>query len=198
MLAEEYCFLWIDWWPMCMTRTEWSGWMQAVGALLGLSVAIWVSGSGARLEKRSAVIQARAFARELIVGISGMLYSAKNNERGSLIISISLIKELIALNQSIQPGRMDKEAMSAFINLRLYAAAVLVAAEFYRDDPIPEKLIDFQRMMNYYHGLTKVNVELLHKKHNSVPAESFNVESTIANLYSVADAVREFVKKMPP
>lgn len=181
-----------------MTRTEWSGWMQAVGALLGLGVAIWVSGSGARLEKRSAVIQARAFARELIVGISGMLYSAKNNERGSLIISISLIKELIALNQSIQLGRMDKEAMSAFINLRLYAAAVLVAAEFYRDDPIPEKLIDFQRMMNYYHGLTKVNVELLHKKHNSVPAESFNVESTIANLYSVADAVREFVKKMPP
>lgn len=38
--AQEYCFLWIDWWATCMTKAEWSGWMQAIGAALALVVAI--------------------------------------------------------------------------------------------------------------------------------------------------------------
>lgn len=35
---QEYCFLWIDWWPMCMTKSEWSGWMQAIGVLATLFI----------------------------------------------------------------------------------------------------------------------------------------------------------------
>lgn len=38
--AQEYCFLWIDWWPVCMTKSEWSGWMQVIGALSALGIAI--------------------------------------------------------------------------------------------------------------------------------------------------------------
>ena len=37
--AQEYCFLWIDWWATCMTKAEWSGWMQAIGAALALLAA---------------------------------------------------------------------------------------------------------------------------------------------------------------
>lgn len=38
--AQEYCFLWIDWWPMCMTKGEWSGWMQVLGSIVALAIAI--------------------------------------------------------------------------------------------------------------------------------------------------------------
>lgn len=38
--ATEYCFLWIDWWPMCMTKPEWSGWMQVAGAFIAI---MWAS-----------------------------------------------------------------------------------------------------------------------------------------------------------
>ncbi|MFP5444340.1 MAG: hypothetical protein ACLGIY_12240 [Betaproteobacteria bacterium] len=38
--AQEYCFLWIDWWATCMTKTEWAGWMQAIGAVTALGIAI--------------------------------------------------------------------------------------------------------------------------------------------------------------
>lgn len=38
--AQEYCFLWIDHWSMCMTKAEWSGWMQAGGSALALAIAI--------------------------------------------------------------------------------------------------------------------------------------------------------------
>lgn len=42
--SPEYCFLWIDWWPMCMTKTEWSGWVQAIGAVAAIAIgagAVW-------------------------------------------------------------------------------------------------------------------------------------------------------------
>lgn len=29
--AQEYCLLFIDWWPMCMTKSEWAAWLQFLG-----------------------------------------------------------------------------------------------------------------------------------------------------------------------
>ena len=41
--AQDYCIFWSDyWWWMCMTKAEWSGWMQAMGAVLALAIAIGV------------------------------------------------------------------------------------------------------------------------------------------------------------
>ncbi len=37
---QEYCLLWINWWPTCMTKSEWSGWLQFVGSILALFIAI--------------------------------------------------------------------------------------------------------------------------------------------------------------
>lgn len=39
--AQEYCFLWIDWWPMCLTKSEWSGWVQSIGVLVAMC-APWI------------------------------------------------------------------------------------------------------------------------------------------------------------
>lgn len=38
--AQEYCLFWSDWWPLCMTKSEWSGWMQFFGAISALIIAI--------------------------------------------------------------------------------------------------------------------------------------------------------------
>lgn len=40
--APEYCILSIDHWSTCMTKAEWSGWMQFSGSILALIVAIFV------------------------------------------------------------------------------------------------------------------------------------------------------------
>jgi len=60
MPAPEYCFLWIDWWPLCMSKSEWSGWAQAIGAIVALGVAIALP-ARARL-------QTRQDAKEMIIG----------------------------------------------------------------------------------------------------------------------------------
>lgn len=40
--AAEYCFLWIDHWSLCMTRAEWSGWVQALGSVAAIVFAVWL------------------------------------------------------------------------------------------------------------------------------------------------------------
>ncbi|MGF6211820.1 hypothetical protein [Comamonas sp. 4034] len=61
--AQEYCLLWGDlqinsWWS-CMTKSEWSGWMQAIfGALAILSsalLAIWIANRERRIAGKDAL-----------------------------------------------------------------------------------------------------------------------------------------------
>lgn len=42
-ITLEYCLLAIDWWPLCMTKGEWSGWMQAIGTVLAILAAVGVA-----------------------------------------------------------------------------------------------------------------------------------------------------------
>lgn len=39
MPTPEYCLFWVDWWPICMTKGEWSGWVQAVGSVIAIMAA---------------------------------------------------------------------------------------------------------------------------------------------------------------
>jgi len=40
---QEYCLLWIDSWATCMTKGEWSGWMQALGAVAAIAGAFVIA-----------------------------------------------------------------------------------------------------------------------------------------------------------
>lgn len=40
--TPEYCFLWINHWATCMSRSEWASWAQAIGAIAGIGAAIYV------------------------------------------------------------------------------------------------------------------------------------------------------------
>lgn len=71
--APEYCFLWIDWWPMCMTKAEWSGWVQAIGSIAAILVAVKVASQQheravqAKRDEEADRIEARA---QLLLGIA--------------------------------------------------------------------------------------------------------------------------------
>ncbi|MGJ7544340.1 hypothetical protein [Variovorax sp. LT1R16] len=43
MTVPEFCFLWLDWWPFCMTKSEWSGWAQAIFSVAAIVAAVWIS-----------------------------------------------------------------------------------------------------------------------------------------------------------
>lgn len=65
----DFCFLWIDHWSTCMTKSEWSGWAQAFGAVLAImgaiAVAWWQENARALESKQLAIIQVRNAAGTL-------------------------------------------------------------------------------------------------------------------------------------
>lgn len=61
MPTPEYCLLFIDWWPMCMTKAEWSGWAQAIGAMIALGIAIWLPAKARRNARRDSKIAVLSF-----------------------------------------------------------------------------------------------------------------------------------------
>jgi hypothetical protein len=39
--VQEYCLFWSDfWWWMCMTKTEWAAWVQAIGVIAALLIPV--------------------------------------------------------------------------------------------------------------------------------------------------------------
>lgn len=46
--VAEYCFLYVEHWSTCMTKSEWASWAQALGSILALAVSLAVGWYAAR------------------------------------------------------------------------------------------------------------------------------------------------------
>ncbi|MDQ0012950.1 hypothetical protein J2W23_001329 [Variovorax boronicumulans] len=78
MPTPEYCLLAIDWWPLCMTKAEWSGWIQAFGSVLAIAGAYWVGErqSGAALRQQHLLAErTESERRKAIVAIAAAAQS---------------------------------------------------------------------------------------------------------------------------
>lgn len=172
--AQEYCFLGINWWPTCMTKAEWSGWMQAIGSVVALAIAIWLAGSPERSERRHTVVKARAFARGLTECVHGMRISIQLDQIGVLIMSMAALHEIIAIGQSIRLELLPKDALQALVNLRANSAQVLIAAKEYQSRPTPENGKEFNAMLGHYASIITKYSDELNKRHNGVRAGDFD------------------------
>lgn len=41
--TQELCLLWIQWWPLCMSRSDWASWVQAIGTVAAIVFAVRVA-----------------------------------------------------------------------------------------------------------------------------------------------------------
>lgn len=73
--AAEYCFLAKQdrWWTVCMTKAEWSGWMQAFGSVFALAVAIALPS----IHARSANAKNFLMAKHCLMNHLGVLYAIR-------------------------------------------------------------------------------------------------------------------------
>lgn len=62
--AQQYCLLWIDWWPLCMDKSQWASWAQVVGAVGAILGAFWVANRQTKEQRRLADESARAQLRD--------------------------------------------------------------------------------------------------------------------------------------
>lgn len=95
--AQEYCFLWSEWWPMCMTKSEWSSWVQAFAVIFALALP-WILNKRSRIRSlKSALLFVDQFRKSL----GNLIWSVHHFEKDGLfqsyteiILSVENIKEI--------------------------------------------------------------------------------------------------------
>lgn len=114
--AQEYCLFKVDHWATCMTKAEWSGWVQAAGSVIAILASAFLLRYQMMQErlriKRAAVVRTRSFVAFLSAYIELYLelanYSALDMRRLS-----SVTREQVGMASGI-PGEV--------LNLRWIAA----------------------------------------------------------------------------
>lgn len=104
--AQEYCFLGIDHWSMCMTKGEWSGWMQAIGSLVALLIAIWIPRRERKLKKMEDQKQA-AFVADLAVRFHSELL-----DTNEVYLRVALAHVPLSVDERLRPGAAEEVAAS--------------------------------------------------------------------------------------
>ncbi|SOE37595.1 hypothetical protein [Delftia acidovorans] len=63
--VQEYCLFFLNWWPMCMTKSEWAAYLQALGVIVTLaSTAHFAKKSFVNQAKQTNRMNERAFATD--------------------------------------------------------------------------------------------------------------------------------------
>lgn len=181
--SQNHCFVW------CMTKSEWSSWVQAIGSVIALFVAIWIARTPIRTEKKGAVINARHFVISLIEATQGLTCGVQANKKGVIALTNVALNESIAAIRLIRPEVFPPDVMHAFINLKLMAVQISVTAKAYEERSNEKNARDFLRFL----GLIAVGInqhsQLIFKRVNGVRAMTLDSKG-------VADGVIASFKKM--
>lgn len=117
--AQEYCFLWIDWWPLCMTKAEWSGWMQAVGAALALAIAIGLP----FLQRRKQLLENGEIARHCFVYLGGLfailpIAAEKRGIRNAMAGSMETVTTLKTMLAEVRPALLPTACLPSWLGFQ--------------------------------------------------------------------------------
>lgn len=144
--ALEFCFLWIDWWPFCMTKAEWSGWVQAFGSI-GALVGVWLAINAQRAQALEVDRRAmeRATAAALANAISGAAAVAAvieplNEQLEGIdlrVLSMRAVQlaEGLSVLQAVKLEDLPVRKQAAVLALRSMATAVVRCIEMVLDAP---------------------------------------------------------------
>lgn len=197
--VTEICLFWGDWqiqrWWSCMPKNEWSGWVQAIGAIASIQIAIWVSGKSARREKKHAIQQARIIAKGCVQCISSMSYGLREGFPGMIETGAIGIKEFYLLSNSVRPELLAAKPMEAYIGLKLNIAIILGVYETFVNENTEDNKTELMRILSYYKNLIWRDSETLHKRYGFVLAEKFSAEEQCGKLESAAKIARDKYKE---
>ncbi|HEU4457769.1 MAG TPA: hypothetical protein VFR90_01440 [Methylibium sp.] len=72
-MPPEYCLLWINWWPLCMTKAEWSGWVQAIGSIAAILAGFFFINHQHVLQQRAVLAGERRRRSELALSLASRI-----------------------------------------------------------------------------------------------------------------------------
>jgi len=156
MEANEICLLWGDWqiqrWWSCMTKAEWSGWMQAIGAVLAILGAFYLSkiqeSSNQLRLKKSAVIRVKVFASN-VLSCARILGKVEVVEELEMMRHQAFLKETLAVGLAIPVEVLNGKWLHAFETSRLIATQLALLCDVLAKDDtkLPEAMIIIKRLV---------------------------------------------------
>ncbi|MDM0007901.1 hypothetical protein QTI51_24580 [Variovorax sp. J22G73] len=125
----EYCLFWADrWWPWfepwwaCMQKGEWSGWAQAIGAIVALYIAIRLPAKARQDALSAAKDVAKTFAAQLAVISQDFIRACDNQKFEDFDAHRHALADACTISQLVPIASLRGEALGAHLILR--AAAV--------------------------------------------------------------------------
>lgn len=165
----EYCFLWIDWWVVCMTKSEWAGWVQAVGSVLALVGAFLVVklqyAKQVHLQKISAISRIRNFVAttsshlERLVAVSAL-------STADVKLLHAVVCEQLAIAATIQAEYLHISWSAALEGTRSVSAQTKVLCEILIQSP--EKNTEIISTAKLLQGALEDFVQTVRVKHPGV------------------------------
>lgn len=186
--SQNYCFVW------CMTKAEWSGWVQAIGSVIALFVAIWISRTPIKIERKGAVINARHFVISLIEATQALNCGVQRNKKGVIVLTSVALNENIAAIRLIRPEVFPPEVMHAFVNLKLMAVQISVATKAYEDNPTESNARDFIRFLGLIAVGINQHAQQIFKKVNGVKAVKLDSKIVAESVVENFRQMEEFEK----
>lgn len=149
---QEYCLFWSDyWWWMCMTKSEWSGWMQAVGAVLAILGAFCLSKlqelNNVKRSKKSAILRVKAY----VAAINSIAKSLNESEQFDELHINRLqayLREVLSVGATIPAEVLNAKWLLAFESSRLIGTQLVVLCE--QSLKNPENLLEIMSLLAKY------------------------------------------------
>jgi hypothetical protein len=117
--VQVWCF------KSSLSISDWAAWVQAIGSIAALGVAIWVSKSGERAQRAEALLAAQAFVSGLVNCFRELKQAAAENSIPMTRGSRAQLEELVLIGRDVPLSRLPLKAVSAVLVLRTGAARTL-------------------------------------------------------------------------
>lgn len=153
--APEFCLkvLKQEWWT-CMTKAEWSGWVQAVGSIAALYIALRIAAAQGHREQARA--ERLAYKRVVsFIGILRMVLQNMSTKHSDVSIQLvrnsrAVLQEALSEARSTPHEQLNAEWVSAFQIIRANLAQLvetLIYVEEVNKDKKQEVLLDDQQWL---------------------------------------------------
>lgn len=151
--TQEYCLFWSDyWWWMCMTKDEWSGWMQAVGTFAAILFALALPFMQNKFRRARTYVLAKHGLMQLVATYEAMEYVIRTgafSTEGALKGIHPQLQSLVAALELVRADELSPAALPIWWSARANANQLTALANLqFPEDALTETLAKYKSVAN--------------------------------------------------
>lgn len=157
-MTVEYCLFGIQ--SACLPSSDWAAWVQAMGAIGALYVAIRLAKSQAQSKKTDARLGFHFFVLKMVEGIETFHYEiGRSRDLGRLREVASSCNELFSYGRSIDLSLLEPQSFSSALELRSICAEILVSMGEYAEHRTPRAQVRIELLYEKFIKVSKLFLE---------------------------------------